>query len=161
MVSNVSRPISFRIKEEIIKKLRELVFEKYGTLYGTISKELENAIMLWYAIHKDFSLLKTILTRTKEKTKLHLINHNNMIIISSTKIEKLTFDQAKTRDLEAKIRELNSKIAEYKWAIKILNELFTFLLKNAQVRSLVREFVRKRTSDFQKLDRIIKEVSSR
>jgi len=58
---NRRKIFTFRLREDVVKKLRELALEKHGSLYGSISVELECAINLWYSLHKDPSTARQLL----------------------------------------------------------------------------------------------------
>jgi len=49
------KTVSVRIKPEIWEEFRKMVFEKYGSLYGSISEELESMMKNWLATHTNFT----------------------------------------------------------------------------------------------------------
>jgi len=134
--------------------------EKYGTLYGTLGRELELAIEFWYGLHKDFNLLKQIIRKISPKSSLAIVNHNNIIIISTKEVSLSRLETTeRTKELEDKIRQLLDKVKKYKWAIKALNDLFAYLIKNSKTAAnFIRRYFQQKPEVMKELNEIMKEV---
>jgi len=51
----VKKTISVRVQKELWESFHDFVFKKYGSLYGSVSEELETALKNWLAAHTNFT----------------------------------------------------------------------------------------------------------